>query len=286
MLETSSVPILGKDGGLLGYRGADRDITERVRAGEALSSYADRLKQSNRELEEFAYVASHDLQEPLRKVMAFGERLRDKYSGELGEQGADYIGRMQRATSRMQTLINDLLMFSRVTTKAEPFTDVDLGAVARETVEDLEAQIDRVRGRVEVGDLSSVEAEPLQMRQLFQNIISNSLKFHKEGEAPVVEVSGRRVGSNGGGGAERYEIRFRDNGIGFDQKYTEKIFGVFQRLHGRGKYEGTGIGMALCRKIAEHHGGDIAVTSSPGNGAEFVVTLPAIQKNGGAPDAD
>jgi signal transduction histidine kinase len=247
---------------------------------ERLRATATQLERSNRELQDFAYVASHDLQEPLRKVQAFGDRLQDKYAPQLGDEGRDFISRMQNAAGRMQSLINDLLTFSRVTTKASPFEKVDLARVAREVISDLEVRIQQSQANVEAEPLPSVEADPLQMRQLFQNLIGNALKFHKDGTAPVVRIRARilRPPDSAPGGQpveqETLELSVQDNGIGFDEKYLDRIFAVFQRLHGRGVYEGTGIGLAICRKIAERHGGAITGRSRPGEGATFIVTLP------------
>lgn len=244
-----------------------RDIRARKRAEEELRDALRRLEQSNRELEDFAYVASHDLQEPLRKIQAFGDLLRSKHAAALPEQARDYIERMQSAAKRMQVLINDLLSFSRVTTKAQPFVPVDLGQVAREVVKDLEARIHDTGGRIEVGPLPVIDADPLQMRQLLQNLAGNALKFHRPGVPPVVDVRG--VAGNG-----HCRITVSDNGIGFEEKYAERVFTMFERLHARSKYEGTGIGLAICRKIVERHGGEIRAHGKPGEGAVFEVTLP------------
>ena len=244
-----------------------RDIRERKEAEAEIHDAIRRLEQSNRELEDFAYVASHDLQEPLRKIQAFGDRLQAKYKAELPEQAQDYIGRMQSAAKRMQVLINDLLAFSRVTTKAQPFVPVDLDHVAREVAHDLEIRTHEVGAHVEIGALPSLDADPLQMRQLLQNLISNALKFRREGVPPLVTV-------NGGVDGDRAQIVVVDNGIGFEEKYAERIFTMFERLHGRGTYEGTGIGLAICRKIVERHGGEIVAHSAPGVGSTFTVTLP------------
>lgn len=186
----------------------------------------------------------------------------------------------------MQTLINDLLAFSRVTTKAQPFVPVDLARVAREVVTDLEVRIEQTGGSVEVGDLPSIDADPTQMRQLFQNLIGNALKFRRQETAPRVRVCGQRLpgqeqGPSGNAPVtERYQITVTDNGIGFDEKYLDCIFNVFQRLHGRGTYEGTGVGLAICRKIVERHGGSITARGTPGQGATFIVTLPVAQPKG------
>ena len=272
----SARAIRGESGDTLYYEGTVEDITERRRAEEALRAYAARLERSNRELQDFLYVASHDLQEPLRKVQAFGDRLQTAYSEVLDDQGRDYLERMQNAAARMQTLINSLLTYSRVTTKAEPFVPVDLDRVVREVVSDLETRIEQVGGRVEVGDLPTIEADPTQMRQLLQNLIGNALKFHKENEAPLVKVYAEPLDGRDGW----YQIMVEDNGIGFDEKYLERIFQVFQRLHGRDKYEGTGIGLATCRKIVERHRGSITAKSVPAQGATFIVTLPIKQFSG------
>jgi len=226
------------------------------------------LRRSNAELEKFAYIASHDLQEPLRKIRAFGDRLRDKFRPQLGDQGQDYLDRMLSSAGRMSRLIDDLLTFSRVATHAHPFEPVDLTAITRDATADLENRANLTGGRIEVGDLPAANADPTQMRQLMQNLIGNALKFHRPGVPPVVKVTGRLVG------AAACEIRVEDNGIGFDEKYLDRIFEVFQRLHGRDDYEGTGIGLAICKKIVDRHGGTLTAHSRPGEGAAFVVTLP------------
>jgi PAS domain S-box-containing protein len=232
-----------------------------------------RLEQSNQELESFAYVASHDLQEPLRKIQTFGERLK-KVSGEtMGPEGLDYLERMQGAASRMRRLIDDLLTFARLSSQAQPFTRVDLESLAREVLGDLETAIERAGATVTLGELPTLEADPTQLRQLLQNLVSNALKFRREDVAPTISIQATVDEQT-----QQCELRVEDNGIGFEEKYAESIFNVFQRLHGRGsKYEGTGIGLAICRKIAERHGGSIRAQSSPGNGAAFIASLPLQQ---------
>ena len=267
----TKVPLRNPDGKIVGLVGISRDITDRKEATEKLQLYAARLEASNRDLEDFAYIASHDLQEPLRKIQAFGDRLKVKYSEALGQTGCDYLMRMFDAAARMQTLINDLLSFSRVTTKAQPFAPVDLDKVLREVLSDLEIRIEQTHGRVEAGPLGMIDADALQMRLLFQNLIGNGLKFHKENEPPVIRVRSRSLN---GDAPARLEITVADNGIGFDQKYADRIFGIFQRLHGRGQYEGSGVGLAICKKIVERHGGVIVTESKPGEGATFSVTVP------------
>lgn len=238
-------------------------------AASELQSANVRLEQSNRELQDFASVASHDLQEPLRKIQAFGDRLSTTNAATLSSDGQDYLKRMLNAAGRMQTLINDLLSFSRITTKAQPFSKVDLAQIARDVLSDLETAVERAGAAVSLEPLPTIDADPMQMRQLLQNLIGNALKFRKPSVAPVVGISAEVSSDN-----QTCTISVSDNGIGFDEKYLDRIFNVFQRLHGRGAYEGTGIGLAVCRKIAERHGGSITARSKPGEGATFIVTLP------------
>jgi len=258
----------------------DRNIIERKHAETELIMYAEKLKMSNRDLQEFVSIASHDLQEPLRKVTAFGGRLKSGYAAVLDEKGQDYLERMMNAARRMHELINGLLTFSRVTTKAQPFVPVDLALLSKEVLADLEISIEQTGGQVEVGDLSTLEADPLQMRQLFQNLIGNALKFHRKNNAPSVKISGAFVYSAENSpdafpsDEKTYQITVEDNGIGFDNKYADRIFGVFQRLHGRQEYDGTGIGLSVCKKIVERHGGTITAKGFPGEGSKFTVTLP------------
>jgi PAS domain S-box-containing protein len=248
------------------------DITERKLAEEKLRQFAARLARSNRELQDFAFVASHDLQEPLRKIQAFSDRLKLKCGPALDDTGRDYLARMTDAAARMRRLIDDLLMFSRVTSKAKPFEPVDLAAIAHTVVSDLEIRLEQTGGKVEVGPLPTLDADPTQMRQLLQNLIGNALKFRRPEVPPLVAVWGDRQDGH-------VRLSVADNGIGFDEKYTDRIFQVFQRLHGRAEYEGSGIGLAVCRKIAERHGGGISARSTPGVGSTFTVTLPLQQPN-------
>lgn len=232
-----------------------------------------RLEQSNRELQDFTSVASHDLQEPLRKVQVFGDRLRTNCRSGMDEQDRDALDRMLNATKRMQSLIRDLLSYAQITRQGRPLAPVDLTRIAQEVLSDLEVRITETGAQVDLGDLPVVDADAVQMRQLLQNLIGNALKFRREGQAPIVrlyaDTSDQALAASG-----FFRLVVEDNGIGFEEKYLDRIFTMFQRLHGRSEYEGTGVGLAICRKIAQRHGGDISARSRPGEGAAFLTALP------------
>lgn len=261
------------------------DITERKRIEAKIKLYSARLERSNSELQDFAQIASHDLQEPLRKILAFGDRLKAKAGESLNEECRDYLQRIFNAAARMQTLISNLMTFSRVETKGQSFVPTDLGVIAREVSADLETLIEKTGGRVEIEELPTMEADPLQMRQLLQNLIGNSLKYYRPGVPPIVRIYSQKleerrresVTRNGAPAGQLMQILVRDNGIGFDEKYLDRIFTMFQRLHTKAEYEGTGVGLAICRKIVDRHSGTITARSSPGQGTTFVVTMPVIQ---------
>ncbi len=256
-----------------------QDVTELERSQERLTRYTRQLEVSNRELQDFAYVASHDLQEPLRKIETFGDRLANKYADDLPEGGKKYVERMQNATSRMRLLINDLLGYSRVTTNAKPFSKIDLGECLDGVIGDLQIRIEETDAKVSYENLPVIDADRTQMRQLLQNLVGNALKFQREGVAPVVTVSAEIVQNpHFDDQPDTCILRIADNGIGFDNKYKHQIFTIFQRLHGRNEYEGTGIGLATVRKIVERHNGLIDADGVEGQGATFIVTLPIEQK--------
>ncbi|MCB9951866.1 MAG: PAS domain S-box protein [Planctomycetaceae bacterium] len=241
-----------------------------------------KLAASNAELEQFAYVASHDLQEPLRKIQSFGDLLVAGFQDKLGEEGQDYLKRMHRSAERMQVLIDDLLALSRVLRRGQAFEPVDLNDTVKSVLSDLETRISTSQGRVIVEELPSIEADPTQMRQLLQNLIGNALKYCRPEEPPVVRVTSRVIECDEGNGraAEPYcELTVSDNGIGFDSQYAQRIFQPFQRLHGHSRYEGTGIGLTICRRITDRHRGTIEAHGELGKGSQFVVRLPLHQVN-------
>jgi PAS domain S-box-containing protein len=259
------------------------DITKQKENELQLKNYTQELKRSNEDLEQFAYVASHDLQEPLRKIRSFGDRLITKYSDKLDETGQDYIERMQAASGRMQNLIEDLLAFSRITRSSELPGKVELKKMFDEISDDLADQISREHATLAFSKMPPVLAVKGQIRRLFQNLVSNAIKFRKPGEDPMIKITGQRLSAmevtKDFVFTPRYKhyvkITISDNGIGFDEKYAEQIFNVFQRLHGKNEFEGTGIGLAICKKIVSHHGGLITAKSKEGVGSDFIVILPA-----------
>jgi signal transduction histidine kinase len=242
-------------------------------SNDALERRATELTRSNSELDQFASIASHDLQEPLRKVRTFTQRVWETESASLSERARDDLQRANASAERMQRLIEDLLRLSRVSTQGRPFLPVDLASLTAQVLEDLDESVRSLGATVRVGALPTISADEPQMRQLMQNLISNAVKFRRKDVTPEVEVSATREG-------DRLTLVVRDNGIGFDPQYSRRIFRVFERLNGRSEYPGTGIGLALCRKIAERHGGGVVADSVPGEGSTFTVTLIS---GGGAP---
>lgn len=259
---------------------ANAELEEKVNVRtQALMQYSEELQRSNRELEEFAFIASHDLQEPLRKIRAFGDRLKQKFSAEIGDVGSDYILRMQAASERMSILIDDLLSFSRVTTKQRPFESVDLNKVLGQVIDDLDYTIEQSNAKIHVDQLPTIDADASQIAQVFMNLIGNSLKFHPADLHPIITITCETHIPSPQAEDKRQWccVRFADQGIGFEAQYAERVFSLFQRLHGRDEYSGTGIGLALCRKIVGRHGGVINAQSNPGEGAIFTIFLPMTQ---------
>ncbi len=260
-----------------------KDVTELNKKQQELEQRLQQLDRSNKELEQFAYVASHDLQEPLRKIISFGKLLNQKYGASLAGTGQMYLERMSEAAKRMERLIDDLLSFSRTTRKDRPFEPTDLRQMLDEVLNDLNTAED---GDIFIqipDNLPVIQAIPSQMRQLFQNILNNAVKFTLPGIPPVVQIRCRSVSA-----AElpqwkllpdkRYcLLEFEDNGIGFEQENAERIFTIFQRLHGRSEYSGSGVGLAICKKIVDNHNGVIYATGESGIGAVFSVVLPLEQ---------
>ncbi|HEX7367754.1 MAG TPA: ATP-binding protein, partial [Pelobium sp.] len=273
-------PVKNVSGDVFNVMVVMHDITEIKNVQRSLEVKIEELNNSNQDLEQFAYVASHDLQEPLRKIRAFGDRLQNKFSNDIAEEGLDYIKRMQSASERMQTLIDDLLTYSRVTRTDEGFVDVDLHEELQKIIEDLEYTIEKKDATLDIMVNHHIAAIPGQIRQLFQNLLSNAIKFTKDGVNPVVEVKSEILRGNLLDNPELEQnkdycrISIQDNGIGFDQQYADKIFELFQRLHTRNEYQGTGIGLAVCKKIVDKHNGTISVSSKLGYGTKFVIILP------------
>ncbi|HET97247.1 MAG TPA: DUF3365 domain-containing protein [Desulfurivibrio alkaliphilus] len=227
-----------------------------------------KLERSNAELRDFAQIASHDLQEPLRTIVSFGNRLLLKHSAQLDDKGRDYLERIEKAATRMGHLIQDLLNYSRVASQEQRLTPVNLNELLSEVLDDLEQRRKECGGRVEIDPLGSVNGDRNLLHRLFLNLIGNALKFHRQGVRPLVRVSRTELDDG------RVQILVEDNGIGFDEKYLDRIFRPFQRLHLRGQYPGTGMGLAICKKIVENHHGELYARSQPGEGTTFIMVLP------------
>ncbi|MGE5352639.1 MAG: sensor histidine kinase [Acidobacteriota bacterium] len=243
-----------------------RDISQRKLVEDRLNRTIKKLEESNRELEQFAYIASHDLQEPLRMVSNYTQLLAKRYQNKLDETGREFINFAVNGAMRMQSLIKDLLAYSRVTTKARPFEPTDCNEILKVVLLDLKFAIEESRATITSGPLPEIMADPTQFRQLLQNLLSNSLKFRTE-RPPEISISAEARDNE-------WLFKITDNGIGIDPQYFERIFMLFQRLHDSGTYPGTGIGLAICKKIVERHGGRMYVESEPGRGTSFYFTIP------------
>jgi len=238
-------------------------------SNKALMEYAVKLEQLNEELHEFTFVAAHDLQEPLRKIQTFCDLALRNLTPALNNAGQEYLDRVVSSASRMRRLLRDLLQFSRITMKSEPCNEIYLGKPAKEAAELFEEDIEKLCGRIDIENMVVIEADEDQMMRLFQNLIENALKF-RSNESPRIRIHAFQVG-------EQCEIFVEDNGIGFDPRFAERIFKPFQKIHGRMEYQGTGMGLAICRKIVEWHGGSIRAESNPGEGTTFIIRLPMKQ---------
>ncbi len=265
------IGIFDEKGALAGAKGYIIDDTERHRAEEGLRRSMISLKRSNEDLERFAYVSSHDLQEPLRTIVTFSQLLERRYKGQMGPEADEFIGFIVDAGKRMQALINDLLEFSRVATRGGPPAETESEAVLEHALAALASTIAESGAAISHGPLPAVLADPTQLQQIFANLISNAIKFRREGVPPDIRISARWDDG-------MWEFAVADNGIGIEPQYQEKIFVIFQRLHGREKYPGTGIGLAIVKRIVERHGGRVWVESEPGKGSTFYFTLPAARE--------
>ncbi len=282
----TATPFHDPKGRLSGIIVVTRDISNWKNIEDSLSATARNLRRRNAELEDFAHVISHDLQEPLMLIKSFSERIRKKCTDELPESGHKYLEHIEHATQRMKSLIDGLLLYSRVTSKANPFEKVDLQEITKSVLEDLTLKIEIHNAIISVDQgLPSIEADPLQMRQLMQNIIGNSLKYHHPRRPPEITIQCVPFPDTI---HSQTHIRFSitDNGIGFDKKYKNQIFDIFQRLHTRQQFQGTGIGLSICKKIIERHRGTITAEATPKQGATFTITLPKKQQSNDKPHKD
>ncbi|GAB3991139.1 hypothetical protein GCM10028807_20490 [Spirosoma daeguense] len=283
----SATPLALDEGDCLSLIFTDLTLQKQTQAllktsNEALAFTNQALNRSNDNLKQFAYVASHDLQEPLRKIQQFGDLLKIRHMESTGEE-RDYLERMQAAASRMSALIRDILNFSRITSQGEITKRISLNEVIDSVLIDLELRVQETNASITVSPLPVVLGDASQLGQLFQNLLSNAIKFHRADNQPRVNVTYQTLAASqlpssivpSRQSATYYQIQVADNGIGFDQKYAERIFQVFQRLHGKNEFTGTGIGLAICEKIVVNHGGAITATAKPSEGATFTVYLPA-----------
>jgi PAS domain S-box-containing protein len=262
----NSRPFFNDNGKFMGSLNMHTDITERKKAEKTLNLKLEELRRSNEELEQFAYVSSHDLQEPLRMISSYLQLLQRRYQGKIDDKADKYIYFAVDGAARMQVLINDLLEFSRVTTRAEKPEPTDCEAVLNQVLSNLDLYVKQNKAAVSHDPLPEVVADSTQLVQVFQNLIINGIKFHSE-ETPIINICAEKK-------AKEWVFAVKDNGIGIDPQYSEKIFEVFKRLHNKEQYPGTGIGLAVCKKIVERHGGHIWVESELGKGSTFYFTLP------------
>lgn len=260
-------PVRDEQGTIVGASTIARDITELKAIDQERQQYTAALERSNRDLESFAYVVSHDLAEPLRMISSFSQLLSEAYDEKPGSDGATYIGYIVEGAARMRALIDDLLTYSRIGTDVLNFAEVDLHDLVNETWLMLRDIVGEASATIDVADLPCVVADPIKMRQVIQNLLTNAVKFRRPDRQPHVRI----FGSDGG---EEWTVTVEDNGIGIDMRHAARIFDLFQRLHTRSEYPGTGIGLSICQRIVERHGGRIWVESREDAGSRFVLTLP------------
>jgi PAS domain S-box-containing protein len=265
-IESSASPLRGKDGVVMGGVVALRDVTQKKADQRKQEQYTDELRRSNAELEQFAYIASHDLQEPLRMVASYAELLGERYRGKLDQQADLYLNYAVEGAKRMQSLIHDLLAYARVTSQAKPFEPTDSSLVVADVMKRLRGAIERSQAEIVCGNLPVVNADEVQLGQVFQNLIANAIKFHGDGP-PHIEIRAHAKG-------KMWNFAVADDGIGIAKEGSDRIFQMFQRLHSRGKYEGSGIGLAISKRIIERHQGNIWFDSIPGKGTTFHFTIP------------
>ena len=265
-------PVYGEDGAFLGRYVTNRDITDRKKIEKSLESHIEKLEQRNRDLQAFGYMASHDLRESIILIQAFSKRLRTKCFQDQEREGCVYLQQIEKATRHMQMLLDSMLSYSRIATQSKEISAIDLNDIAREVIQDMDYFLRKEKAVVTLESLPSVCADHGQMYQLLKNLISNALKFHKPGEVPTICIYSRQTDADEK--MNRWEVIVEDNGIGFEEKESGKIFNLFERLHSRDHFEGTGIGLSICKRIAERHGGEILAISSPGQGAKFIIRFP------------
>ena len=271
----TTTPFKEADGSMIGMIAVVKDITEHKQTEKVLADSARNLQRSNQALQDFAHIVSHDLQEPLMLIQAFSRKLREKNKTTLAEQSCHYLDRIDSSAGRMQELINSLLQYSRATSKIGQFEQVELTEVINGVLDDLALRIKKTGAAITISDLPVIEADPVQMRQLFQNLIGNSLKYHRPDTTPEIRISVQPAAATSAG-VDQILITVQDNGIGFDPQYKDRIFNIFERLPQGNAYQGSGVGLSICQTIVERHNGSITADSHPGRGAEFRIILPLI----------
>ncbi len=268
----NSTPVTNTAGQIVAGVAMMDNITRRKQAEESLRHYMQQLQQSNQDLQDFAFVVSHDLQEPLRKVQAFGDLLLSQSAEGLGEEPMDYIRRMQQASERMRQMIDGMLTYSRISTQARPFERVDLNIILQEVLQDAELRIQQTRARIQADELPVIDADPVQMRQLLQNLVTNAIKYRRPEIEPRIQIGCKYLHNS------RVQISVQDNGLGVEQRYLKEIFKPFFRVHASARAEGMGMGLAIVRRIVERHSGSVVIDSHPGEGSTFLITLPLRQE--------